>query len=436
MVQSRPVKPLRRFNLTIRLVVVLLTASLLLGNSNLPPGDSLEKVRAFTRQIEFDFIGWTFDSLKLKLFETALGTSNYLSDEQRHQMVIEYLALIQQILRGENQLKLIYADPAVENPQAVSEPLRKELDALYARREKLGPLAESILQSQISAVAAEMGLSLGGQTVPPVLYHSTPLPLILIISPREVIRLEESVALMGDLTLDEQVTLEENVDRALNVSSLVETIGGLGLYPTMVVESSNLDWLSEVVSHEWIHNYLTLRPLGLNYDVNPEMRVINETVASIAGKEIGRAVLERYYPELVPPPPPAATVETPTQPAEPPAFNFRKEMQITRARVDQLLSEGKIEQAEQFMEERREVFWENGYRWLRKINQAYFAFHGAYADEPGGPAGVTEDPVGAAVRELRLQSETLADFLNRIAWVTSFEQLQRIVEQGRDFQPD
>ncbi len=82
------------------------------------------------------------------------------------------------------------------------------------------------------------------------------------------------------------------------------------------------------------------------------------------------------------------------------------------------------------MEERREVFWENGYRGLRKLNQAYFAFHGAYADEPGGAAGASEDPVGAAVRELRLKSDSLADFLNRVSWITSFEQLKREVEQG------
>jgi hypothetical protein len=278
-----------------------------------------------------------------------------------------------------------------------------------------------------------MGLSLGGQVLPPVLYHSTPLPLILIISPREVIRLDESVALNGNLSIEEQVALEKNVEAAIDVSSLVENIGGLGLYPTMVVESNNLDWLSEVVSHEWVHNYLTLRPLGINYESSPEMRVINETVASIAGKEIGRAVLERFYPELAPPPltptpPPPSGTPPPPAPEEPPAFDFRKEMQITRLNADRLLAEGKIDEAERYMEARREIFWENGYHWLRRLNQAYFAFHGAYADEPGGAVGVTEDPVGAAVRALRSQSASLVDFLNRVSWVTSFEQLKQLAK--------
>ena len=45
---------------------------------------------------------------------------------------------------------------------------------------------------------------------------------------------------------------------------------------------------------------------------------------------------------------------------------------------------------------------------MRKLNQAYFAFYGAYADQPGGAAG--EDPVGPAVRALRERSQGLADF--------------------------
>ena len=99
-------------------------------------------------------------------------------------------------------------------------------------------------------------------------------------------------------------------------------------------------------------------------------------------------------------------------------------MRITRERADDLLAAGKIADAEEYMEARRQIFWENGYR-IRKLNQAYFAFYGAYADLPGGAAG--EDPVGEAVRDLRAESPTLADFLKRISWMTSFEQLQEAV---------
>jgi len=72
-------------------------------------------------------------------------------------------------------------------------------------------------------------------------------------------------------------------------------------------------------------------------------------------------------------------------------------------------------------EQGRRQILRNGYL-LRKLNQAYFAFYGAYADVPGGAAG--EDPVGPAVRALRERSTSLADFIHRIARMNSFEDLQ------------
>jgi len=109
-----------------------------------------------------------------------------------------------------------------------------------------------------------------------------------------------------------------------------------------------------------------------------------------------------------------------------PPFDFRAEMHETRVAADALLAEGKIDEAEAYMESRRQVFLKNGYL-LRKINQAYFAFYGAYADTPGGAAG--EDPVGPAVRALRAQSKSLADFVNTIAKMTSFQQLKDAVSR-------
>ena len=102
-------------------------------------------------------------------------------------------------------------------------------------------------------------------------------------------------------------------------------------------------------------------------------------------------------------------------------------MRETRVTADALLAEGKIEEAEAYMESRRQTFWDNGYR-IRRLNQAYFAFYGAYADVPGGAAGV--DPVSAAVRMLRAESLSLADFIRQISWVTSFERLQRLTQPG------
>ncbi len=426
MLQSHVVEKFSNLRRLILLIPIFLLGFVVLGSSSLPPGDRTELVRAYTRNIEFDYVGWSFDALGLKFAQSSLGTSKYLSQDARHLLVFEYLDLVTGIQMAEGQLNNIFADPNISDPQSASGDLRQELAGLYDQREKIGPVAEGILQSQISHIVAELDLGLGGQTVPPVLYHNTPLPFALIVSPREVIRQDEDISLLPDFTLDKHVELEEEVDGNLDVSSLVVPIGGVGVYPTMVQETNNLVWLSEVVAHEWTHNFLSLRPLGINYFTSPELRVMNETTASIAGKEIGRAVLEMFYPELVPQPEPGTK---PLELVEPPAFDFRAEMHETRVTVDELLADGEIDEAESYMERRRSFFWEHGYQ-IRKLNQAYFAFYGAYADEPGGAAGAAEDPVGEAVRTLRAQSPSLAAFLKRISWITSFEQLQRVVEES------
>lgn len=405
----------------LKILIALVVGSSLLAFSNYPPGDQLERIRAFSRDREFDYVGWTLNAFGTKLSQASLAASDRLSPEEQHQVVLDYLDLVNQIHQAEGHLNDIYADPEINNPESASALVRKQLADLQSQRERLGPLAESILQAQISETVADLSLTLGGQPLPPVLYHSTPLPTALIVSPREEIRQEHNISLEPNISIDERAALEEKVDTALDVSSLIVDIGGIGVYPTMVSETSNLNYLAEVIAHEWVHNFLTLRPLGLNYATSPELRTMNETAASIAGVEIGREVIERYYPELLPPTPPLEEAEDDEEPASPPVFDFRDEMRQTRVTVDQLLEDGKIEQAEEYMEARRKFFWENGYR-LRKLNQAYFAFYGAYADQPGGAAG--EDPVGAAVRTLYGESPSLAAFLKRIAWMISFEDLQ------------
>lgn len=211
-------------------------------------------------------------------------------------------------------------------------------------------------------------------------------------------------------------------------AALAVPIGGVGAYPTMVAETTNLPWLVDTIAHEWIHNYLTQRPLGIRYSVSPEIRTMNETTANIAGKELGEAVLAKYFPQYLPSPVEEAeeeTDQTTTEEPAPPAFDFRAEMHETRVEVDRLLADGQIEEAEAYMEARRIIFWENGYR-IRKLNQAYFAFYGAYADQPGGASG--EDPVGAAVRQLRAESDSLKTFLQQMAGLKTFADLESLLE--------
>jgi hypothetical protein len=241
------------------------------------------------------------------------------------------------------------------------------------------------------------------------------------VSPREEIRQIYNIPLEHGLTIPTQEQIETSVLADVDRSALIVPIGGLGIWPAMIRESGNINYLANTIAHEWAHHWLTFHPLGISYSASPALRTINETVASIFGDEIGARVIERYYPELAPPPAPAIEENLSESESDaPPVFNFSHEMAETRITVDKLLAEGEVQQAEEFMEQRRQFFWDNGYR-IRKLNQAYFAFYGAYADTPGEQG---DDPIGPALLALRSNSNSLAEFMRQVASVTSLEKLQ------------
>lgn len=419
---------LRGFEITILLIIL----AALTGYSNPSLTNPIEKVRAYTRSLEFDYVEWMAKAAIVKMRAATVNLPQTLDREEQKQIVMEYFQTTQFILEKEYLLSQLYADPTIQDKEAATATVRADLTKLYLRQEQIAPLAEAILQEQVTQVLVEQGLTAAGQPLPNVWYHSTPLPMALIVSPRDRIEQTANISVNTDLTVDEQVNLEDDVSKGLNVSSLVVQIGGVGVYPTMVARTTNVNWLLSTIAHEWIHNYLTLRPLGLLYSETPELRTMNETTASIAGDEIGAIVIEKFYPELKPAAsfPNLSLVSLSFDRPDPetlvrPPFDFRAQMHETRINADALLAAGKIEEAEAYMEARRQIFLQNGYL-LRKINQAYFAFHGAYADVPGGAAG--EDPVGPAVRALRAQSASLKDFINTMAWMWSFEQLQETIK--------
>ena len=392
-----------------------------------------DRVRSFTREIEFDYPNWVWNAAWTKLEQASIGLPYLFDRGTNKEIVVDYLRTTQNLMQAEYQIEQIYANPDVTDKEANSAYVRTQRDELIARQRSIAPLAEATLQSQVTEALAELGLTAVGQPIPPVLYHTSSTPLALIVSERSVIKQIANISVLPSLTLDQQIQLEDEVTKSLDVSTLVVPIGGVGVYPTMVMETTDLRWTLDTIAHEWAHNYLSLRPLGINYSTTPELRTMNETTASIVGGEVGTYVLHNHYPEVLGTGfvPDLGTISfqnsvlasVNTQDTAP--FDFRAEMHETRVTADQLLAEGKIEEAEAYMEQRRQVFWENGYL-LRKLNQAYFAFHGAYADVPGGAAG--QDPVGPAVRALREQSDSLADFINTISWMTSFEQLQQEIQ--------
>ena len=149
------------------------------------------------------------------------------------------------------------------------------------------------------------------------------------------------------------------------------------------------------------------------------MTAINETVANIFGREIGDLVYREY--ETATRAPISFTPYLPTQAQQDP-FDFRQAMRETRLTTEELLSEGRIEEAEAYMEERRLFLAENGH-YIRKLNQAYFAFHGNYADSPASVS-----PLFGQLTELRAASPTLGDFIREVATVSSQQEFLELYE--------
>ena len=374
----------------------------------------------------FELAGWWVGAILAKLAYALLPLHERMTDDAQADFVRAYMRDVAEFGRLASELEAIYANPDIRNADAVSAGLRARRDALRASLDARRAVVEGILEDQVQSILREEGFAIGGQVLPPVRFRFTELPNLLVVSRRDKIERIASRELAAGLALEEKIYLETLVDRRFNVSSLVTPIGGLGTYPTMLPETAALRWILGVIAHEWTHNYLlfVLSPVGINFLSDAEARTINETAAVIVEREVRERIAQRYYPELY------ASLISDARPvvALNSPFDFRAEMRKTRIRVDELLAEGKIEEAEAYMEARRTLFVKNGYL-IRKLNQAYFAFHGAYNADPDGAPAAGRDPVGPAVQALRARSRSLGDFLRQIATVRDFADLQRRLAQ-------
>jgi hypothetical protein len=396
-------------------LVALLTLSLPASE----PSRSLETRLTLLLQGEsFYFPEWALQAWAEKLLLSVANPQAFLDDETQRRAVRRYLQRLSEAREAAAALEREVSAPTLPEPEAIAA-LRRQWEAAHGRAQALRPLAEAILSEQLGVILAQEGLALLGQPIPPVQIRLTAMPNLLVLSPRERIALTTSFPLRADLTADEMDRLERRVDGQLNLSSLVVPLGGLAFYPAMIMEATGLPELTEIIAHEWTHHWLFMGPLGWFYD-RPEARTINETVADLAGKAMGRAWLARFYPEDLPSPP-ADAAPAPASP-ERPAFDFGRELAKTRTVVERLLAQGEVRRAELYMEARRRVFVAHGYA-LRKLNQAYFAFYGAYAAEEG--AAGAEDPIGPRVRRLWAQSPSLRAFLFRMLFITDLAGLRR-----------
>lgn len=411
------------------LVAIGVTLSFAGGSAASDGQARFQAIGALVGSRAFSLVGWEWQALGEKVQSWRSGLGAGLTTEQERAVVLGYVEGVHRVRRAEERVtRLVSVDDSAGISAELSE-ARQELADLRQRQAGRRPLAEAVIQRQVGQILAGAGLGIGGAPVPPVNFTFTEPPQILIISPRQEIRNVYARMLAPDIDSAEAGEKEAAIAAQTDYAAYITRIGGLGAYPTMVVESTNVEWLVSTVAHEWVHNYLTLFPLGMRFGSSPELTTLNETVAAIVGDEIGRRVLQHFYPEFAPRPVRQAQTQpqpllTPAEPEDPSVFDFNREMGKTRRRVDELLASDDYLAAEAYMESRRRLFVENGYH-LRVLNQAYFAFHGSYAT-----GGASSSPIGAQLQELqRIKTpEDIAGFLHTVRWFTSATDLERVLK--------
>jgi hypothetical protein len=338
--------------------------------------------------------------------------------------VVEYFSLVERIKRLESEIAAINAG----NKQGNLALLEAELDRLQQQRMALAGEVERIIARQIQEALAQQGILNPMAkyirlrvSFPPLYFKLEKPPHLLVVSPRDRIESMREITLKQNLSLEEMESIEARIDK-LGVSSLVVEPGGLGAtYPTFVANNVDLRFTINTATEEWLHQYLAFKPLGFLYLLdltglsrNYEIAIINETLAGMVSKEIGAMVCQKYYPGY----------EDSAQQEEKAdsEFDFNREMREIRRTVDNYLARGEITQAEEFMEQKRQYLVSMGYQ-IRKLNQAYFAFYGTYADSP-----TSVSPIGVELKKLREQSASLKDFLDTVATMTSREDLRTSIK--------
>lgn len=309
----------------------------------------------------------------------------------------------------------IGGDPASSADVAIA--ARDDESRLRAERSSIENRVEFILEGRLTHVIKEAGLTrhIGGDIVwPPVNIEFEDPPAVLVESPRSEIRKENETLLQGDLPIERVRRIEADAERDGKTSALVVQIGGIAMYPAIIPPDEDYHFIMQDIAHEWTHHYLFFAPLGRAYFDNAKLTTINETVADTVGRELGDRLFAEY------PPPAQAPAAVASDSARggalaPPAaaIDFTMVMRDLRRQVEALLAAGNIDDAERLMEQQRDYLAANGY-YIRKLNQAYFAFHGSYADSAG-----SIDPIGPKLAQLRQKSGTLRQFLTSAREITS-----------------
>lgn len=403
--------------LQIRLIVIASLLLVICLSGGCAPERSFDnQLNSIVRPYRFNLIGWECRALSNELNQWIFGSSEEIDGEV--DVVMEYFSAIERLKNLESEIKAVKAGSG----QSGLALLEDELNMLQEHVGALGSKVEGLIEKQIRETLAEQGifhpmdkyirLKFG---FPPVNFILEKPPHLLVISPRDRIESIREITFRQDISLEEIEDIEAAVDD-LGVSSLVVELGGIATYPTFVTNDASLKFTLDTATEEWLHQYLAFTPLGFLYLLdltgvsrNYDIATMNETAAGMMSKEIGTMICEKYYPQFD-----NCDSQSPGAESE---FDFNREMREIRRAVDSYLAQGEIELAEEFMEQKRLYLASNGY-YIRKLNQAYFAFHGTYADRP-----TSISPIGLELRQLRSQSASLKVFLDTVAGMTSRQEL-------------
>jgi hypothetical protein len=420
---------LRWIRITLDLFAICVVCLFLLPRASVPPSELYPfQLRDVTAGLGFNFSGWEVTALLSKAGSGLIAPEDTLPEGQRTRLAQDYIDVLGKVANLRSQIAAIYSHAGGETAREKAASDEQSLAGDRAWLDAHQDLVEGILEEQVTMALQEKGFGAWGFVWPPVKLRFTPLPLLLVTSDRAEITRAGDVHLEAGLPIPERAELETKVDdRFPDKRSLVTPIGGLSAYPAMILETDSLVWLADTFAHEWTHHHLAFHPLGLLYSSSTDMTSINETTASIVGREVGRLVIQTYYPELVdklpalpapPDEPPMTSKEVPPPPPPPPGvWDYDREMYETRVHVDELLAEGQVAAAEAYMEQRRQVFVEHGHN-IRKLNQAYFAFYGSYATSPS-----VVNPIGGQLDWLRAREGSLLAFVRAVSSIRSDAEL-------------
>ena len=332
-------RPLRRVVLAVFIAGLLLLAG---GGDYRPTAVDLAAA-----PYRYNILAWELNHLPggwLRRLVARWPGRETLTEPERNAQAREFFALGQELRRWEQRRQL--AGVAV-HPPSIQE--LASLARLDARRRELRPAAEIAVEQAISQALTEQGIvtSWGGVFPPVDVVFGGP-PHLLMVSPRDRIYAQQSALLRPELSDRIKAEIEAELRRSDDLSALVEDTGGLSVYPSLALDTVGLRYALEIAAHEWLHQWLFFRPLGRNFRASPEMLTLNETVASIAGAELG----QQAYAAMTGTPPPGPPLSDPAAPPpEPPAasrniFDFTAEMRQTRRRAEELLAAGQIAAAE------------------------------------------------------------------------------------------